>query len=78
MFGESKKSVICQLLTLKKELELNQDEAYLWYEIVAKVSYNAEENYILSKALYLLMDDILLYDYQEINHLIQTVENINC
>lgn len=78
MFSKSKYSVVCQLLTLKKELELNQDEAYLWHEIVAKVSYNAEENYILSKALYLLMDDILLYDYQEINRLIQTVEDIDC
>ena len=75
---ESKESLINQLLSLKELLELNKDEALLWHEITDKIGYDVEENYILGKALYLLADSIELYDYQEINSLIETVRNINC
>ena len=77
-FTESKESLVNQLLSLKKLLELNKDEALLWHEITSKVGYDVEENYILGKALYLLADSIELYDYQEIDNLIETVKNINC
>lgn len=75
---ESKESLVSQLLSLKELLELNKDEALLWHEITEKVGYDVEENYILGKALYLLADSIELYDYQEIDTLIETVKNINC
>lgn len=75
---ESKESLVNQLLSLKELLELDKDEALLWHEITEKVGYDVEENYILAKALYLLADEITLYDYQEINSLIETVKNINC
>ena len=75
---ESKESLINQLLKLKELLKLEQDEALLWHEVVDYIGYDAEENYILAKALYLLSDEITLYDYQEIDSLIETVRNINC
>lgn len=75
---ESKESLVSQLLSLKELLELDKDEALLWHEITEKIGYDVEENYILSKALYLLHDEITLYDYQEIDNLIETVKNINC
>ena len=75
---ESKESLINQLLKLKEILRLEKDEALLWHEIIEKIGYDAEENYILAKALYLLSDEITLYDYQEIDNLIETVRNINC
>ena len=75
---ESKESLINQLLKLKELLRLEQDEALLWHEVVRKIGYDAEENYILAKSLYLLSDEITLYDYQEIYSLIETVKNINC
>lgn len=75
---ESKESLVKQLLSLKELLVLNKDEALLWHEIVEKIGYDAEENYILAKALYLLSDEITLYDYQEIDSLIETIRNINC
>lgn len=75
---ESKESLVNQLLKLKELLKLEPDEALLWHEIVEKVWYDVEENYILGKALYLLADSIELYDYQEIDTLIETVKNINC
>ena len=75
---ESKESLINQLLKLKELLKLEQDESLLWHEVAEKVGYSAEENYILAKALYLLSDGIILYDYQEIDSLIETVKNINC
>ena len=74
---ESKESLINQLLSLKELLELNKDEALLWHEVTEKIGYDVEENYILAKALYLLADEITLYDYQEIDSLIETVKNIN-
>ena len=74
---ESKESLINQLLSLQGLLKLS-DEALLWHEVVEKIGYDAEENYILAKALYLLSDEITLYDYQEIDSLIETVKNINC
>ena len=76
-FSESKESLVNQLLSLKELLELNKDEALLWHEITNKIGYDVEENYILSKALYLLDDEISLYDYQEIDRLIEAVNNIN-
>lgn len=76
-FSESKESLVNQLLSLKKLLELNQDETLLWHEITEKIGYDVEENYILSKALYLLSDEITLYDYQEINRLIEAVKIIS-
>lgn len=76
-FSESKESLTEQLLSLKELLELNKDEALLWHEITNKIGYDVEENYILSKALYLLDDEISLYDYQEIDRLIEAVNNIN-
>ena len=75
---ESKESLVNQLLKLKELLKLEQDEAFLWHEVVEKIGYDVEENYILAKALYLLSDEITLYDYQEIDSLIETVKNINC
>ena len=75
---ESKESLINQLLKLKELLKLEKDEALLWHEVVEKTGYDAEENYIFAKALYLLSDEITLYDYQEIDSLIETVKNINC
>ena len=75
---ESKESLVNQLLKLKELLKLEQDEALLWHEVVEKIGYDTEENYILAKALYLLSDEITLYDYQEIDSLIETVRNINC
>ena len=75
---ESKESLVNQLLKLKELLKLEPDEALLWHEVVEKIGYDVEENYILAKALYLLSDEITLYDYQEIDSLIETVKNINC
>lgn len=75
---ESKESLVNQLLKLKELLKLEPDEALLWHEVVEKIGYDVEENYILAKALYLLSDEITLYDYQEIDSLIETVRNINC
>ena len=75
---ESKESLVNQLLELKELLKLEKDEALLWHEVVEKIGYDVEENYILAKALYLLSDEITLYDYQEIDSLIETVKNINC
>ena len=49
---ESKESLVNQLLKLKELLKLEQDEALLWHEVVEKIGYDAEENYILAKALY--------------------------
>ena len=74
---ESKESLINQLLSLQGLLKLS-DEALLWHEVVEKIGYDAEDNYILAKALYLLSDEKTLYDYQEIDSLIETVKNINC
>ena len=75
---ESKESLVNQLLKLKELLKLEPDEALLWHEVVEKIGYDVEENYILAKALYLLSDEITLYDYQEIDSLIETVRNIKC
>ena len=75
---ESKESLVNQLLKLKELLRLEKDEELLWNEIVEKIGYDAEESYILAKALYLLSGEITLYDYQEIDSLIETVKNINC
>ena len=75
---ESKESLINQLLKLKELLTLANDAALLWHEIVEKIGYDEVENYILAKALYLLSDEITLYDYQEIDSLIETIRNINC
>ena len=74
---ESKESLVNQLLSLKEILELDKDEALLWHEVINKIGFNTEENYILSKALYLLDDEISLYDYQEIDILIKAIKNIN-
>ena len=75
---ESKESLVNQLLELKELLKLEKDEALLWHEVVEKIGYDAEENYILAKALYLLSVERELYDYQDIDSLIETVYNINC
>lgn len=75
---ESKESLVNQLLSLKELLELDKDESLLWHEVTEKIGCDVEENYILAKALYLLHDEITLYDYQEIDSLIETVKNINC
>ena len=74
---ESKESLVNQLLKLKEQMKLEELEL-LWYEITQRVSYDAEENYILAKALYLLSNDIELYTEKEIDSLIETVKNINC
>ena len=73
---ESKESLVEQLLKLKEQIKLEELEL-LWYEITQRVSYDAEENYILSKALYLLSNDIELYTEKEIDSLIETIKNIN-
>ena len=74
---ESKESLVEQLLKLKEQMKLEELEL-LWYEITQRVSYDAEENYILAKALYLLSNDIELYTEKEIDSLIKTIKNINC
>ena len=74
---ESKESLVNQLLKLKELLKLEQDEALLWHEVVEKIGYDAEENYILAKALYLLSNDIELYTEKEIDSLIKAIKNIN-
>ena len=74
---ESKESLVNQLLKLKEQMKLEELEL-LWYEITQRVSYDAEENYILAKALYLLSNDIELYTEKEIDSLIKTIKNINC
>lgn len=75
---ESKESLIEQLLRLK-EIMKNEQLELLWYEITQRVSFDTEENYILSKALYLLSNDIELYNYKNIEScLIETIKNINC
>ena len=73
---ESKESLVEQLLKLKEQMKLEELEL-LWYEITQRVSYDAEENYILAKALYLLSNDIELYTEKEIDSLIETIKNIN-
>lgn len=70
---ESKESLVEQLLKLKEQMKLEELEL-LWYEITQRVSYDAEENYVLAKALYLLSDDIELYTEKEIDSLIETVK----
>ena len=72
---ESKESLVEQLLKLKEQMKLEELEL-LWYEITQRVSYDAEENYILAKALYLLSNDIELYTEKEIDSLIETIKNI--
>ena len=74
---ESKESLVEQLLKLKEQIKLEELEL-LWYEITQRVSYDAEENYILAKALYLLSNDIELYTEKEIDSLIETIKKINC
>ena len=72
---ESKESLVEQLLKLKEQMKLEELEL-LWYEITQRIPYDAEENYILAKALYLLSDDIELYTEKEIDSLIETIKNI--